>query len=342
MQKLKQLINIKMEKYELLKPLGEGSSGMVFEAKIKKNKEENKEENKENVAIKCIFKLEGYDNKNLSNEVKNEIKIMKLLENENKYSIKLLDYFEDSVAYYLVEELMPYNLCDYINKHELTSENIKKFIHQFCEAYSKLIEYDIEHNDISLRNILINDNFDIKLCDYNCSKIINCYNILTNSLSIKIKDFTLADAITEYRRHPGQKEAPGDTEVYSYTNNYLYSQNNNTISAESSINTPMYDDRSSSFIAMSINDKGQAETQTSRQAFFYALDIDNIKSNDGGFANLYYLNSFAMEHCKIRNVGAFRGGIVAADFNNRKFLSTTDTSINNDSGIIWFNINKKP
>ena len=151
-----------------------------------------------------------------------------------------------------------------------------------------------------------------------------------DEIRIKIKDFTLADAITAYRPHPGQKEAPGDTQVYSYTNNYLYNKNDNTISAESGIDTPMYNDYSSSFIAMTINDKGQAESQTSRQAFFYALDIQDVKSNDGGFANLYYLNSFAMEHCKIRNVGAFRGGIVSADFNNRKFLSTLDTSVNND------------
>ena len=114
---------------------------------------------------------------------------MKLLENE--YSIKLLEYFEDQVAYYLVEELMPNNLENYIfklfqNKQELTSEKIKKFIQQFCKAYSKLLEYNIEHNDISLRNILINDNFDIKLCDYNCSKINNCYKIQTNSLDLKI------------------------------------------------------------------------------------------------------------------------------------------------------------
>ena len=201
-----------MEKYELLKPLGEGSSGMVFEAKIKKNKEENKE----NVAIKCIFKLDGYDNKDLSEEVKNEINIMKLLENENKYSIKLLDYFEDSVAYYLVEELMPYNLYNYINEHELTSENIKKFIHQFCEAYSKLIEYDIEHNDISLRNILINDNFDIKLCDYNCSKINNFYEIHTKSLNKKINDFKIKYSINSNLNNNSNKNLNSVLDKYLY------------------------------------------------------------------------------------------------------------------------------
>ena len=131
-----------MEKYELLKPLGEGSSGMVFEAKNK--------ENEEKVAIKCIFKLDGYDNKDLKDEVIKEIRIMKSL--KNKYSIKLLEYFEDSVAYYLVEELLPNNLDNYIaqlikNKQELTSKNIEKFIYQFCNAYSKLLEYNIEHND---------------------------------------------------------------------------------------------------------------------------------------------------------------------------------------------------
>ena len=163
--------------YEIKKPIGRGYSGFVFEAKNIKNEE--------NVAIKCIFKIEGNENlnKDIKNEVINEINILKLIEND--YSIKLLDYFEDSVAYYLVEELLFDNFEKYINEHELTRENIKKFIKQFCIAYSKLLEYNIEHKDIKEKNILINNEFDIKLCDYNFSKIHNIYNIYTNTLTIK-------------------------------------------------------------------------------------------------------------------------------------------------------------
>ena len=209
--------------YEIIKPLGEGSSGIVFEA-IK--------EKKEKVAIKCIFKLEGYDklNEDLKDEVINEIRIMKLLENE--YSIKLLEYFEDQVAYYLVEELMPNNLENYIfklfqNKQELTSENtktgfknfIKKFIPQFCIAYSKLLEYNIEHNDLKLRNILINDNFDIKLCDYNCSKINNIYKTHTKSLTLKIKDIK-----SKFNSKNLNKELNSDLISFSYIIKFILSK----------------------------------------------------------------------------------------------------------------------
>lgn len=166
-----------ISEYEIKKPLGRGYSGFVFEAKNIKNEKD--------VAIKCIFKIEGNENlnKDIKNEVINEINILKLIEND--YSIKLLDYFEDSVAYYLVEELLFDNFGKYINEHELTRENIKKFIKQFCIAYSKLLEYNIEHNDIKESNILINNKFDIKLCDYNCSKIHKIYNTYTNTLTIK-------------------------------------------------------------------------------------------------------------------------------------------------------------
>ena len=162
--------------YEIKKPIGKGDSGFVFEAKNIRNEE--------NVAIKCIFKIEGNENlnKEIKNEIINEINILKLIEND--YSIKLLDYFEDSVAYYLVEELL-FDFEKYFYEQKLTGENIKKFIKQFCIAYSKLLENNIEHNNIKESNILFNKDFDIKLCDYNCCKIHNIYNTNTNTLTIK-------------------------------------------------------------------------------------------------------------------------------------------------------------
>ena len=147
---------------------------------------------------------------------------------------------------------------------------------------------------------------------------------------IKIQNFNWNRGTkNSYQVRPAQKEAADSTEVYSYPNNFLY--NGNTPDTSYGGNPdPMYEDYTSSFLTMSINDKGQADTQTVRKAFFYALDIENISSNDGGFANLYYVNSFAMEHCKIQNVSAFRGGIVAADYDNRRFMTTTGTSLHND------------
>ena len=135
----------------------------------------------------------------------------------------------------------------------------------------------------------------------------------------------------KYQAPQAQRENEASTEVYSYPNNPLYNGNTpSTDTTSGGVEDDMYKTYTSAFLCMSINDKGQAETQTTRRAFFYALDVYSVYAHDGGFANLYYLNSFAMEHCKINTVGAFRGGIVSADFNNRRFLNNTDTSVNND------------
>ncbi|MBR1453219.1 MAG: hypothetical protein IJ593_01025, partial [Lachnospiraceae bacterium] len=98
-------------------------------------------------------------------------------------------------------------------------------------------------------------------------------------------------------------------------NNYLYNTN---ISEK-----PWYKDKTSAFLTVSINSTTQAARQTQTEAFFYAVDIEEIDGNDGGFANLYYINSLAFEHCWVRNCTARRGGIISADFDNRKFFDTS-------------------
>ena len=86
---------------------------------------------------------------------------------------------------------MPNNLRNYINKlnkneQEKISEKIKIFKYQFCFAYSNLLEYINKQCDIRLKNTLNNDKNDIKLNDYNNSKINNIYKIHTKSLTLKI------------------------------------------------------------------------------------------------------------------------------------------------------------
>ncbi|MBR1453813.1 MAG: hypothetical protein IJ593_04125, partial [Lachnospiraceae bacterium] len=142
---------------------------------------------------------------------------------------------------------------------------------------------------------------------------------------IKIKNFIASTSVIDsYKPRKAQKYTNSSREerYFSYPNNYLY----NTKIAD----RDNYDDYSSSFLTMSINDPDQATDQTVRQAFFYALDVEGMSSNDGGFANLYYVNSVAIEHCKFTDVSAFRGGVISADYNNRRFLKTTGTSVMND------------
>ncbi|MBQ2205420.1 MAG: hypothetical protein II411_05980, partial [Lachnospiraceae bacterium] len=148
--------------------------------------------------------------------------------------------------------------------------------------------------------------------------LVNASNEYTeNETRIKIKNFLLSTASSTKYRPMNPKSKTGSSDKFAYPGNGSY-----TVAEQKDFN--------SAFLTMSINDTEQANTQTTRQAFFYAIDVENVYSNDGGFANLYYVNSLAVEHSKFKNVGAFRGGIMSVDFNNRRYLQTTGTSVIND------------
>ena len=138
--------------------IGKGGYGKIY---LAKNMKDNKE-----YAIKYISKEKmksvGVDGSVIQREIDVHIRIT------HPRIIKLYSFLEDKYNYYLaLEYAQKGNLYQYIQKKKGISEKeaFKYFI-QVASAIYFLHKHGYIHRDIKPENILIDDNFDIKLCDF--------------------------------------------------------------------------------------------------------------------------------------------------------------------------------
>ena len=138
--------------------IGKGGYGKIY---LAKNMKDNKE-----YAIKYISKEKmksvGVDGSVIQREIDIHIRIT------HPRIIKLYSFLEDKYNYYLALEYAPKgNLYQYIQKKKgmPETEAFKYFI-QVASAIYFLHKNGYIHRDIKPENILIDNNFDIKLCDF--------------------------------------------------------------------------------------------------------------------------------------------------------------------------------
>ena len=151
------------ENFELIEYIGKGSTGIVYEGKLKNNKRKQK------FAIK--FKI-NQDKKENSKETQ-EISILRKLHNKNMTEIfafiKINDY-----SHFCVLELGNHgdieNFQKVLLKRKVLSETcICYFTKQILEALEYIHKCKIIHMDIKQRNILVDSNLNIKLTDFSVS-----------------------------------------------------------------------------------------------------------------------------------------------------------------------------
>ena len=139
--------------YNIEKKIGEGAFATVYKGISKYDKKE--------VAIKTIDN-EKLKKKNIYHIIKNEIKILKKLENEN--IIKLLDIVENKEYTHLIFNLSKgKTLTKFLNdlkKNKLSEKKIKKIFLKILKAVKYLHSKKIYHRDLKLDNIMINYNFE--------------------------------------------------------------------------------------------------------------------------------------------------------------------------------------
>ena len=153
------IFNGKIDDYLITKELGKGSYAVVKLAthKLTKNK----------YAIK-IYSKQSLIDPQKRNTVKNEVNILKQIDNENV--MKLYDVIDTPSNLYLVlEYINGINLLEIIKNekyHFLKEERAKKIFLQVVKGISYCHKKNIFHRDIKLENILVLKDDTIKIIDF--------------------------------------------------------------------------------------------------------------------------------------------------------------------------------
>ena len=154
----------KLEKYKIGDIIGEGSYSLVREAK---NKNTN-----EKYAMK-IYEKNKLDISFIKNCIKSEIDVLYLIDHKN--IVKIIEDINTNNQIIIVQELVEgISLKDYYDselrgKKYLSDENLialKKIFRQIFEAMNYLHQKNISHRDIKMENILIKNNYEIKIIDF--------------------------------------------------------------------------------------------------------------------------------------------------------------------------------
>ena len=144
--------------FDMIRTLGMGTYSYVRLATEKKTGKQ--------VAIKTS---RGSNSREL---LKKEYELLKRLSDDN--IIRVFNYIEDSVkkeSYLVLEYFNGQNLSEYIEENGALGEQKSKIIlKQLLTTIENLHELGIAHRDIKPENILINEDLEIKLIDFNISK----------------------------------------------------------------------------------------------------------------------------------------------------------------------------
>ena len=141
--------------YDIIKIVGEGAYGIVYQCKHK--------ETGEYVAIK---KFKEIHDEIVKKTMARELKVLKILKNENIVEYK--GAFKKKGELFLIFEYVEKNLLELLQQYPkgLDPNLIKHIIYQLCKSINYLHEQSIIHRDIKPENLLIDSNNKLKLCDF--------------------------------------------------------------------------------------------------------------------------------------------------------------------------------
>lgn len=158
------------EKFEIIDAIGQGAYGVVVAAK------DHKAPDPENnlVAIKKIEK--AFEHKIFTKRTLRELKILRLLKHENVIGITTLllpKSREDFEDIYVVSELMETDLASIIKSPQpLTDDHCQFFLYQILRGLKYIHSAKILHRDLKPRNLLVNSNCDLKICDFGLARAV--------------------------------------------------------------------------------------------------------------------------------------------------------------------------
>ncbi|XP_002165681.3 serine/threonine-protein kinase PLK4 isoform X1 [Hydra vulgaris] len=152
-----------IDNYEVFELLGRGSFAVVYRAVHKPTCKE--------VAIKMIDKKK-LQSSSMMKRVCNEVEIHCQLKHPS--ILEMYGSFEDSNYVYLILELCHNGeLQQYLKKSPMNEEQARKTIREVIIGLLYLHSHGILHRDLSLGNILLTKNMDIKIADFGLAAKLN-------------------------------------------------------------------------------------------------------------------------------------------------------------------------
>ena len=161
-------IGEKLSDFEILQVLGEGAFGFVAKVKSKKNLKIYALKKIDFLKIEDLDYLKYYENEGI---------LMKILNHPN--ICKLYSSFKENYSIYLIMEYMNNgNLYTFLTSNSKIRKNIneEKLWNIFEQCLKGLVyihSKGLIHRDIKLENILINNEGQVKLTDFNTATFIN-------------------------------------------------------------------------------------------------------------------------------------------------------------------------
>eukprot|EP01065_Artemidia_motanka_P001676 TRINITY_DN1076_c1_g2_i2.p1 TRINITY_DN1076_c1_g2~~TRINITY_DN1076_c1_g2_i2.p1 ORF type:complete len:452 (+),score=191.40 TRINITY_DN1076_c1_g2_i2:219-1574(+) len=159
-------------RYELVRPMGSGAYGLVWSANDLQNPPE-KDTGRGNVAIKKITNPFGH--KTDAKRLMREIAVLLALDHPNVLGVRDLVAHEDddSECLYIVTDLMDVDLHRIIQSHQsLSDRHLAYFVYQMLRGLKYVHSAGILHRDLKPANVLLNENCQLKICDFGLARPI--------------------------------------------------------------------------------------------------------------------------------------------------------------------------
>lgn len=165
-----------VNEFQVIQQIGRGSYGTVLAAKHLKQDR-----------LFAIKRIEyPFSHRSVARQTLRELKILRLLKHENILSLEqvlLPKSLEDFTDIYMVTPLMETDLFSliYHSKQVLLVDHIKFILYQILRGLKYQHSAKIIHRDLKPRNILVNSNCEVRICDYGLARFYGESNSKSNS-----------------------------------------------------------------------------------------------------------------------------------------------------------------
>ncbi|KAJ5102636.1 hypothetical protein N7532_003165 [Penicillium argentinense] len=147
-------------RYSQLEAIGLGASGLVCSAKDQISGK--------TVAIKKL--TEPFKTGNIAKHMFREVKLLKELKHDNISHLSDI-FISPAEDIYLVTELMATDLHTLLKTKRLDDQFTQYFLYQMMRGLKYVHSAGVVHRDLKPSNILVNENCDLKICDFGLARV---------------------------------------------------------------------------------------------------------------------------------------------------------------------------